>query len=413
MINENSLRAVEEARFSQSFCRPLYDSYCFFQIPSTIEALFTGDYTKGLPQDVYPDRQAYDQVILLFIDGFGWRFFEQYLSQFPFLEEKGIASKITSMFPSTTAAHVTGIHTGTAPAESGIYEWFMYEPKLNEIIAPLPYCFAGDKKPNSLPLNPEIVFPKQTLYQKLSSMGISSHAFQPEGIRDSCYSRAILAGASVHGYRDPKEALDQIFAPKEEKTYSYFYYGDIDAVGHRKGITSREFTQKVEEIFTLIGQYLEKIPPKTAVIITADHGMTEIDPKTTYYLNHNIPGIEKYFRYGERGKPLTPAGSPRDYFLHIKDEYEEEVRDILTEFLQKKAEIYRIEELVELGFFGPEAPSENFRSRVGNLAILPYKGESIWWYEKGRFEQNFYAAHGGLTRDEMETIFLIYEKSSE
>jgi hypothetical protein len=48
---------------------------------------------------------------------------------------------------------------------------------------------------------------------------------------------------------------------------------------------------------------------------------------------------------------------------------------------------------------------------VGNLVILPYEHEAIWWYEKGRFEQHFYAAHGGLTRKEMETIFLFLNHS--
>ncbi|MEP7284147.1 MAG: hypothetical protein ABI947_00100 [Chloroflexota bacterium] len=51
-------------------------------------------------------------------------------------------------------------------------------------------------------------------------------------------------------------------------------------------------------------------------------------------------------------------------------------------------------------------PSATFMGRVGNLVILPYKYESVWWYEKGRFEQDFFGHHGGLTPDEMETILL-------
>jgi hypothetical protein len=35
----------------------------------------------------------------------------------------------------------------------------------------------------------------------------------------------------------------------------------------------------------------------------------------------------------------------------------------------------------------------------------------VWWYEAGRFEQGFYGSHGGLTREEMETLLLaqVYE----
>jgi hypothetical protein len=62
--------------------------------------------------------------------------------------------------------------------------------------------------------------------------------------------------------------------------------------------------------------------------------------------------------------------------------------------------------LIEEGFFGSKTVSEDFLKRVGNLVILPYGNNSIWWYEKGRFDQKFFAMHGGLTREEMETIFL-------
>jgi len=46
---------------------------------------------------------------------------------------------------------------------------------------------------------------------------------------------------------------------------------------------------------------------------------------------------------------------------------------------------------------------------VGNLVILSYRYESVWWYEKGKFEQNFYGHHGGLTPQEMETILYTCE----
>ena len=53
-------------------------------------------------------------------------------------------------------------------------------------------------------------------------------------------------------------------------------------------------------------------------------------------------------------------------------------------------------------YFGPGPVAEVFRRRVGNLVVLPYAGESVYWYEKDRFEQKHYGHHGGLTRAEME-----------
>jgi hypothetical protein len=68
----------------------------------------------------------------------------------------------------------------------------------------------------------------------------------------------------------------------------------------------------------------------------------------------------------------------------------------------------KTEALIVDGYFGAEV-SPRFRERVGNLVILPYRYESVWWYEKGKFEQKFYGHHGGLTPQEMETILYTYE----
>jgi hypothetical protein len=43
---------------------------------------------------------------------------------------------------------------------------------------------------------------------------------------------------------------------------------------------------------------------------------------------------------------------------------------------------------------------------VGNLVVLAYRHESVWWYEKGKFEQHYYGHHGGLTPQEMEIPLL-------
>ena len=80
--------------------------------------------------------------------------------------------------------------------------------------------------------------------------------------------------------------------------------------------------------------------------------------------------------------------------------------ELLHKKLEGKALVCKTEDLIEQQFFGSKPVSEDFRKRVGNLIIFPYGNLSIWWYEKGRFEQKFYAMHGGLTKEELETIFL-------
>jgi len=410
MINEKSIQSVGEAQFSTVFRRPRYEDYCFSQIPSTIRALFSGR-GKGLPEDTH-SKGPFERVVLLFVDAFGWTFFEKYKNSLPFLKRvasEGICSKITSLFPSTTAAHVTCIHTGLCPNQSGIYEWFLYEPHLNEIIAPLPFNYPGERALSTLPLDPALLYPHKTLFETLAEEGIQSHSFQPLNIADSTYSRAVLAGSTVHGYRDPDQGLGELLDHLSSQTYAFFYYGDVDAIGHRKGVYSQSFAESIRKIFTSIETFVSHLPTKTALLVTADHGMVDVSPKETLYLNQLIPNISKYLQFGSRNKPLVPAGSCRDFFLHVREECLEELKEILTHILKGKAEIWMTQDLLEKKLFGLGTSTHHFLSRVGNLAILPYEKEAIWWYEKGRIQQNFYGAHGGLTPHEMEIPFLFLE----
>src|SRR5437588_11168228 len=123
MLNANSLNAVNSSRFSQRFVKPLYQSYCFANLPTTIQYLLSGHGQSALPLDVFgPLPTRYNKVVLIFLDAFGWRFFGQYADRYPLLKtilQQGMVSKLISQFPSATAAHVTCINTGLNVAQRG------------------------------------------------------------------------------------------------------------------------------------------------------------------------------------------------------------------------------------------------------------------------------------------------------
>src|ERR1700722_20728103 len=116
MINERSFSALKKAKWTSQFKRPLYRDYAFSCLPSTVMKLLTGKGENPLASDAVGGQwKEYDCVILFLIDGFGWKFFEEFRSKYPFLNrfsQEGVVSKISSQFPSTTAPHVTCICTG-------------------------------------------------------------------------------------------------------------------------------------------------------------------------------------------------------------------------------------------------------------------------------------------------------------
>jgi predicted AlkP superfamily pyrophosphatase or phosphodiesterase len=331
------------------------------------------------------------------------------------------SEEFTAQFPSTTAAQVTTINTGLEVGQSGIYEWFMYEPSLDRIIAPLLCSFAGDKEPGTLEkagIQTAALYPPHTIYEELKKEGIHSFALQPLNIASSPYSQAMFRGATCIPFQNIAEAMDRVLdlynsKPAQEKRYVYVYLGDIDSAGHRHGIASPEHAQAVMHVLTTMKErFFQRIQhrenKRASCILTADHGMVEIIPDKTHYINVELPEFARYIAKNSHGELLVPAGSCRDFFLHIIPEHIAKARNVLEEWLGSRALVVTTEELNVMKFFGSQPPASIFMKRVGNLVVLPRGNEAIWWYEKHRFEQHFYGMHGGLSRQEMEIPFIFH-----
>lgn len=419
MINNNAIDLVSSARFSSRFRRPLADSYCFSRIPGTLIELLTGEHhLPALPRDVLPSRiQRPKRVVLMLVDAFGWAFFQRYsdLSVLQRAIGDGVASVLTSQFPSTTAAHVTTIHTGQPVWESGIYEWAYFEPKVGAMILPLLFSYARDDRRDTLldaGFSPSDIFTSNTLYRMLASRGVSSFVYQHEAYTPSSFSDVVFSGAQVRPYRSLSNALELLGNELQQDhgtSYHFFYYDVIDAIGHKFGPQSVEFTEAILTFFAALEQGLRQLSragEETLLILTADHGQTSVNPRSTIYLDYTFPDFSTaVLDAPARPEKLAPAGSARDLFLHIVPERVPEVVEGLRRELDGRAEVYATAQLLEEGLFS-SAPSIALEERMGNVVVLPYSGESVWWRDGGRLSMNFFGHHGGLTPEEMEIPFL-------
>ncbi|HST05000.1 MAG TPA: alkaline phosphatase family protein [Chloroflexia bacterium] len=421
MINDASIEAVQQAQWKPHFIRPLYGSYCFSRIPSLLHSLFSGDEAGIQQQLLGPLAGHYDKVILFFIDAFGWRFFERYADSYPILRrilDEGYATKLTSQFPSTTAAHVTAIHTGLPVDQSGVFEWFYYEPTIDALIAPLLFSFAGDREPGMLlraGVKPQDIFPYpiETVYSRLADIGVRSSVHQDALYTPSPHGSIAFRGADVVPFHDLDaglSALSERVLNTPGRSYHFLYIDEIDGAGHHYGPNSPQFDAAVDSTMRRIESFLSGVMKnsggKTLFLMTADHGQTETDPGTTFYVNLEMPGFDRFIKTNRKGQLMALGGSPRDLFLYIRDEYEDEAQAELTARLEGRAEVHKVRDLIQGHFFGEGEPSARLLDRVSNLVVLPYEGEGMYWYEEGRFSQDFWGHHGGLTRPEMETILL-------
>ena len=193
---------------------------------------------------------------------------------------------------------------------------------------------------------------------------------------------------------------------QKNPTYVQLYFDKIDTVAHEYGPAAPQTEAEIETFLLMMEHYFERIfggRKRILFMMTADHGMCEVDPQTTIFLNThpNFAGFERFLKKNRKGHLLVPAGSPRDMFLYIKEDMLDEAHSFLAKRLEGKADVLKTELLMADGYFGNEI-SSRFRERVANLVILPYRYESVWWYEKDKYEQRYYGHHGGLTPQEME-----------
>jgi predicted AlkP superfamily pyrophosphatase or phosphodiesterase len=389
------------------FVKPRHDERAFVGIHNRIrEAFVSGNY---------------DAVALFLVDAFGWRFFERFQDA-PFIQriaKHGKIEKLISQFPSTTAAHLTTIHTGLPVGQSGVYEWYYYEPQLDAIIAPLLFSYAGTKERDTLRstgIRPELLYPRGNFYPELKKMGVDSYVLGMREYTPSTYSNAVMAGAEIRSFKTLSEALVNLGLLLEKQTkpvYVHLYFDKIDTLCHEYGPNAPQTEAEIETFLLIMEHYVEHIfkgKKRILFLMTADHGACEVDPMTTTYLNTEprYKGFEHFMRTNRTGQLLVPAGSPRDMFLYIKDDMLDEAQSFLARRLEGKADVVKTESLIADGYFGAEI-SPRFLERVGNLVVLPYPYESVWWYEKDKFEQRFYGHHGGLTPEEMETVLYRYQ----
>lgn len=421
MLNTASFAAVAASQFGTRFRRPLPESYSFAGLPSLIKHALTGQGTLGLPDDVLAGLpRQYDRVALLFLDAFGWAQVDRFQERSPLLqrfEAEGVVSKLSSQFPSTTTAHISTLTFGMPVGQHGLYEWFLYEPALDRMIIPLWYCFAEEAPPSVLPLDPRQIAPGATVYQQWAEAGVRSAVAQKREFMSSGAGRFTLAHvAHPLPFDTLADGLDQLASVIEADggpLFSYLYHADIDKASHDFGPESPEAAAQVELALVQIEERLARRLARsgrgrTLLLVVADHGQMTVDPERTLYVNELIPALERLVKRGAEGRALAPAGSSRDLFLHIKPGEVEEAASLLKAHpaLEGRAEVWTTRELADAGLFG--VTSEAFWRRVGDICVLPYDGQMVWWrdYANPNNPQGFRGHHGGLSPDEMEIPLL-------
>ncbi len=423
MINEISLAAVQQSRHGAGARKPLYDSYCFANIPGTVAKLLGVPHSQSLPESCWKGLgEKFDKIVFFFVDAFGWRFIEKACDQIPFfreMAEQGVLSKLTSQFPSTTAVHVTTAHTALPVGLHGVYEWNYYEPLLDRMIMPLPFSECGAKARSTLLKDGVVaseILPRSAFYTHLVGAGMRPVLFQHEDYAFEPYNKVVCDGAEIVAYDSYSLGLQELarrVSVDPGPAYYFFYFDGVDSAAHWYGPNSPECFEQQKKFFgALEMDFMKKCQASkesTLFLLSADHGVAEMDYNTTMYVDKEVAAILPLIQCGRNNQPMVPAGSSRDFFLHIRTGSEDEAVAMLGKYFGTRAEVLLVKDLIDGGYFGdPRSLSSAFLGRVGNVVVLPGEGQSVFWFGDGRFAKKFVGNHGGLSAREMEIPFLAW-----
>lgn len=421
MIENKVVDTIKKDRQKGQFIYPDYGRYSFGEISNTILSLFGAQIDQPTlpPQLLDNGGHGFKKVVTFFIDGVGFDQIVKYQRAYKFfdlLSKRASVYPLTALFPSTTANALTSFYGTQYPTQHALLEWDLYFKEFGEVIETLPFKLLDSKEPDSLAKiggNSEMLFDGVTMFERMAKVGVKPFYFFYKGYAESAYLNAVRKGSETIPYQGASDLfpkLRKLVTEVQGPAYFNVYWAQVDHAEHEWGPDTQESLTELSIISHLLtAEFIDKIDPKiaeeTLLILVSDHGQIGIDPKKTVYLN-NYPEIMANFQMGENGKPILPGGSSRDIFLHIKEDKLAETQIKLKETFKDQAEIITTKKALETGLFGQTKPSQRFFDRAGNLLVLPFEGNRIWYQHIPGEVEELIGMHGGLSEQEMFVPFV-------
>lgn len=330
-----------------------------------------------------------NNLVLFVIDGLGYEYLTKNCKNSFLLEN--LKGKMTSVFPSSTAAATTTLMTGLAPLEHGISGWRIFDRKIGGIIHPLPFEFWQKKV--SLEKT-KIEFPK--IYSKDSfyeDIKVESTSIAQDELACSSFSLESQRGAKIIEFGKLEELFSQLKkqCQNKDRKFIYTYVGEFDYLFHRGGKKSEKMRKYLSKLDGKIKKLAKELKGTgTTLIITSDHGQLE----------NKFINLSKDKKIADcLFMPL--CGETRYAYCYIKKGEEKEFEKILSTKYKKYLDFFKSQDLIEKGMFGLFDEHKDFLGRVGDYTIIMKENYALDDFFTLAGREPFKSNHGGLHKDEM------------
>lgn len=332
-------------------------------------------------------------VILLVIDGLGYRYFQRQAS----LLKPYLRGAKTSVFPTSTAPAVTTFMTGVAPQQHAVTGWFMYLKELGTVATILPFRPRwGDVSFTTAGIDVEslVGWPPFT-----ANLPTKSYHVVPQTLMDSAYSKACAGPARRVGYdtwADCLAAMTHLVQQNrsQQRCYLYAYWPYLDALCHEQGVSSPAVGNHLGQLEQGIKELLQVLRgSRTLLIVTADHGFIDTTPAAKVSMDQH-PMLTNCLAV-----PL--CGEPRLAYCYLRPNREEDFKHYIHARLHQQFSLHLSTELLQNDWFGIGQPDPRLADRIGDFILIPQDHYTVkdslptdpLWHDVG--------VHGGVSEDEM------------
>ncbi|MBL0885644.1 alkaline phosphatase family protein [Myceligenerans sp. I2] len=294
------------------------------------------------------------------------------------------ARTLTSSFPSTTAAALGTLGTGTSPSLTGLLGYTQRNPATGGLATLVswqeqsdPYR-RGAKMSQPLTVAPRDLQREPTVLESLVARGVGVSAPGPAKYADSGMTTAALRGPRyVVTGNDFGDAVDATIAALRardgaEHRLVYLYQGAVDKAGHRHGWTSPHWGHALEDTDRELRRLLRGVPRGTLVLVTADHGQVTTTPAR----QHDVAGDPAL----SDGVALL-GGEPRALHVYTQEGTDPaEVAARWSDRLGTDAVVGLRDDVLRAGWFGPATgpgsrSPEHVREVMGDVVVATTGGE--------------------------------------
>jgi hypothetical protein len=332
------------------------------------------------------------RAAVLLIDGMGAELVAARRDVSPFLS--GLPERtLTAGFPTTTATNLASLGTGVPAGEHGVVGYLLAVPEHARLMNPLQWRLMGEGPKVDLlkEVVPEQFQPVATAFERAAANGITVTHVAPTFQAGSGLTRATLRGGEFRPSFSSGDLVDGIVSAlgDGDRSLVYAYHGDLDTTGHVRGPNSDAWALELAHIDVMVRLIAERLPADAAVIVTADHGMVQVDSPVDF---DKQPELQAGVR--------ALGGEPRARHVYAQPGAADDVVTSWRELLGADFTVASRAEAVGWGWFGPRVTSR-VAPRIGDAVVVANTDSAVIRSVGEPLQSRLVGHHGSLTPAEM------------